>query len=138
MGGPSSLWVLCVHESCRGARAADKVRDELEAEGRAVFTERQNHFTLEGGSGVKLGGQPDLVATRGPMGLIVDAKTGRPRPSDHVQVLIYMWALPLVLPQYKGMEFSGRVVYRNGHIMNIPASAVDDDFKNNPMPRRRC
>ena len=58
-------------------------------------------------------------------GQIIDIKTGQPRASDNVQVMIYMYALPHI-PQFRGMELDGRLVYRGGHHVDIPASAVDD------------
>ena len=107
------------------------VRDRLEAEGRRVFMESQNYFNLRGSSGTVLGGKPDLVTVDDEgRGRIIDIKTGQPRASDNVQVMIYMYALPHV-PQFRGMEFDGQLVYRGGHHVDIPASAVDDAFKSN-------
>ncbi len=105
-------------------------RDKLEAGGYAVFTERQNAFRLRGRTGITLGGRPDLIATLGRRGIILDAKTGQPRTSDHVQVMIYMWATSLALHQYKGMIFEGKVVYED-HEVPIPATAIDEPFKRN-------
>ena len=74
-----------------------QIRDKWEAEGHAIFTERQNGFALRGASGTTIGGRPDLIATRDQSGTILDAKTGQPRASDHVQVMIYMWAYSVLL-----------------------------------------
>ena len=107
------------------------VRDRLEAEGRRVFMESQNYFNLRGSSGTVLGGKPDLVAVDDDgRAEIIDIKTGQPRASDNVQVMIYMYALPHI-PQFRGMEFDGLLVYRGDHRVEIPASAVDDAFKSN-------
>ncbi len=106
-----------------------QVRSALESSGHTVFTERQNKFTLKGRAAT-LGGQADLIGTSGRSGLILDAKTGTPKTSDHVQVMIYMWAIPQALRQYQGVVFDGKVVYAD-HEVPIPASAVDESFKTN-------
>jgi len=89
-----------------------EIRSKLEAEGKAVFTEGQNSFVLRGNS-ASLGGKPDLIATADGKGLIIDAKTGKHSPAHHIQVMVYMYAVPRVLRQYKGIEFDGRVVYKD-------------------------
>ena len=81
------------------------------AEGYTVFTEHQNQFALAGRSGT-LAGRPDVVAVRGDEGWVVDAKTGQPRASDRVQVMLYMWALQRTNPAYEGVRFRGRVEYK--------------------------
>lgn len=103
-----------------------QVRDQLQGEGRTVFVEKQNRFTLRG-AGATLGGKPDLIALSGDKGIIYDVKTGQPTASDHVQVMTYMYAVPRALGQYRNMAFDGMVVYRN-HEVPIPASAVDEQF----------
>ena len=124
-----------------------RVRAELEAEGYAVFEENQNQFTLRSmASGVAIAGKPDLIARRGTEGLIADAKTGKPRASDTIQVMMYMWAVPQALRQYAGVAFDGKVVY-DDHEETIPSSAVDATFirnignliqrVSNPTPARK-
>ena len=109
----------------------NQVRLRLEADAFAVFSENQSKFSLRSRkTGVTLGGKPDLIATKQGAGAIIDVKTGQPRGSDHVQVMIYMWAVPRALQQYKGMGFEGKVVYAD-HEVSIPASAVDDAFTTN-------
>ena len=107
----------------------DDLRVKLEADGLAVFTENQNSFRLRGSSAT-LAGTPDLISLVGRTGTIYDVKTGRRRASDSAQVMVYMWAIPRVLSQYKGVAFDGKVVYR-GHVVNIPAVAVDERFIDN-------
>ena len=106
-----------------------QVRTKLETEGKAVFIENQNSFVLRGNIAA-LGGKPDLIATSEGAGIILDAKTGKPSPSHHVQVMVYMYAVPRVLRQYLGMSFDGRVVYKD-HEIEIPSSAVDEKFIDN-------
>lgn len=107
-----------------------EVRESLEPE-YAVFLERQNSFRLPSReSGIVLGGKPDLIAIKGDHGLICDAKTGKPKTSDHIQVMVYMWAVPLALRQFHTMKFDGKVIYLD-HEVPIPSSAIDDLFVGN-------
>jgi hypothetical protein len=107
----------------------NEIRARLEAEGNTVFTEGQNSFVLRGQSAA-LGGKPDLIATVNGKGLIIDAKTGKHSPAHHIQVMVYMYAAPRVLRQFKGIEFDGQVIYKDKKI-DIPASAIDQKFIEN-------
>ena len=124
-----------------------RVRAELEGDGYAVFEENQNRFTLRSTtSGVAIAGKPDLIARHGDVSLILDAKTGKPRASDTLQVMTYMWAVPQALRQYAGVAFDGKLVYED-HEETIPSSAVDATFirnigqliqrVSNPSPARK-
>lgn len=106
-----------------------QIRTQLEKEGKTVFTENQNSFVLRG-SVAALGGKPDLVATSGGTGTIIDAKTGKESPAHYVQVMVYMYAVPRVLRQYSGMSFDGKVVYKD-HEVSVPSSAVSQAFIEN-------
>ncbi len=94
-----------------------------------VFTEKQNGFSLKGKTAT-LGGRPDLIARNGDAGTIIDVKTGNPNPSHSIQVILYMYAVPKALGQYRGVAFDGQVAYSD-HVVNIPASAVDERFVEN-------
>ena len=59
--------------------------------------------------------------------MIIDAKTGKPGPADAIQVMTYMYAVPLALTQYRDVQFSGRVIYPDSQV-RIPVSAVDNKF----------
>ena len=107
----------------------NRIRGELERQGQTVFTENQNSFHLRGNVAT-LGGKPDLIAVSGNKGTIYDAKTGRPSPSHHIQVMAYMYAVPRALGQYKGIAFDGKVVYEDQEIP-IPATAVGEPFIEN-------
>lgn len=107
----------------------NEVRDELEADGMTVSTESQNGFALRGRSAV-LGGKPDLVAISDSRATVLDVKTGPPSSAHGVQVMIYMYALPRALPQYRGVTFDGRLVY-NDHEIEVAAAAIDDKFVEN-------
>jgi len=106
-----------------------EIRTQLESEGKIVFIEGQNSFVLRGSS-ASLGGKPDIIATSGDKGLIIDVKTGKHSPAHHVQVMVYMYAVPRVLQQFKGITFDGRVVYKD-KVIDIPSTAVDEKFVEN-------
>ena len=108
----------------------NETRGQLEAEGKTVFTEGQNAFTLRGRSAA-LGGKPDLITVSGDRGLIIDTKTGKPLASHHVQVMLYMYGVPRGLQRYRGVKFDGRLVYADSEDVDIPNSAVDDTFVTN-------
>ena len=110
----------------RHTAAISECRRQWEDLGYRVFTENQNSFVLRGRSAA-LGGKPDLIARKGCSGTIMDIKTGRPSPSHSVQVMLYMYAIPLALKQYGGIAFDGQVVYPDG-VVEIPASSVNSEF----------
>ena len=76
------------------------------------------------------GGKPDLIAVRGETGTIIDVKTGKPSPSHGVQVMVYMYAVPRAIDEYRGVSFDGMIAYED-HQVDIPASAVDETFIRN-------
>ena len=97
--------------------------EQLRAEGWTVFIEDQNKFTLKGKAAV-LSGKPDIVAVRQDERLVIDCKTGRERDSDVWQVMLYLFALPLVghraVPA--GSVLRGEVQYR---VRSIPIAPTD-------------
>ena len=104
----------------------NEARERWEGPDHKVFTERQNGFSLRGDAGT-LGGRPDLIARRGDSGTVIDVKTGKPGPSQIVQVMVYMYAVPRAMGRHQGVVFDGQVAYRD-HVVDMPASAVDDQF----------
>ena len=90
-----------------------KTAADHEKEGYRVHTESQNMFALKGKTGT-LSGKPDVVAVKDMEGWVVDTKTGSPKASDRVQVMIYMWAMPKAIPAFAGVRFHGKVVYKIG------------------------
>src|SRR5262245_28619713 len=66
-----------------------KTAADHRSDGFDTYAEGQNLFTLKGRSGT-LSGKPDVVAVRGSGGWVVDTKTGSPKASDRIQVMIYM------------------------------------------------
>ncbi|MQF69051.1 Dna2/Cas4 domain-containing protein [SAR202 cluster bacterium AD-804-J14_MRT_500m] len=105
-----------------------RVQRGIEAAGGEVFIEGQNAFKLAGSSAA-LAGKPDLVTNIDGEWCVIDVKTGQPLAAHIAQVLIYMWALPHEFSQYKGIKFSGKIVYPE-HEVPIPASALDTAFEN--------
>ena len=103
-------------------------REQLLDEGYAVYVEDENAFKRVGKTGIIVSGKPDVLAIRDGVGLLEDCKTGRPRTSDQLQVLVYMLLLPIGNPRCAGVELSGRVVYRTSSV-EIPATGLDDAFR---------
>ena len=104
----------------------NEARESREALGYTVYTEDQNSFRLRGKLAT-LAEKPDLIAVKGNDFVIIDAKTGKPSPHHSAQVLIYQYAIPRALPEYRGVEFRGQVIYPDGNVQ-IPASGVDGKF----------
>ena len=90
-----------------------------------VRVEDEGEFKLEGKT-ADLAGKPDLVGLREGWALCIDAKSGKRRISDHWQVRIYMFALPLAwLKGHK--ELHGEVMYRDGtEAVDFGQRHVDD------------
>ena len=99
-------------------------KGELESEGFTVFIEEQNSFKLVGKSGITLSGKPDIIAINDGEGTVEDCKTGNPKHSDQVQVLIYLLALPLANGRYKGLKLEGRLIYKNSSV-DVHSSEID-------------
>ncbi len=117
----STAWLI-EHTAAR-----NKYQEMLEGRGFDVSTESQNSFHLKGRTAT-VGGKPDLIAVKGNHGIIVDIKTGQPRTSDHVQVMLYMYAVSKAFPEkYKDVVLEGRVVYGEREV-SVPSSAVDGKF----------
>lgn len=111
-------------------RLITNLREQLSVANYAVYMEKQNSFRLQVNPDAMLAGQPDIIAAA-PDGrlTIYDAKTGVPRDSDVMQVMIYMYALPRVAgSKWGGRTFDGCLVYGDGTRRDIPASAINADF----------
>lgn len=94
------------------------------------FKENQNNFTVRRG-GMTIGGKPDLVVLENDKSYTVyDVKTGQPRSSDVIQVMLYMSFLPYSTSgRYKDKVINGCVVYKGGEKTPIPSQSLDDKFK---------
>jgi hypothetical protein len=102
-------------------------RDKLGSDGFTVTEENDNKFTLSSGS-IVLAGQPDLVAVGAERAIVVDCKSGMPRPTHRIQVMIYMAALSSARPDLKGRPIEGLIRYPDDYL-EIPASDVDSEFR---------
>ena len=103
-------------------------REQLLDEGYEVTVEDENAFKRIGQTGIVVSGKPDLLAIRDGAGIVEDCKTGRPRTSDQLQVLVYMLLLPIKNPRCEGISLSGRIVYKTSSV-DIPATGLDEAFR---------
>ena len=102
--------------------------EEYEGRGFTVTVERQNDFRLNL-EGATISGRPDLVASRDEETIIVDVKAAKPNPSHEIQVMLYMAWLPLADGRYQARRLQGQVYYAEDQAIDIPASAVDNRFR---------
>lgn len=102
----------------------NELRHDWQDRGYRVYAEDQNAFRLRGNLAT-LAGKTDLIAQKDQE--VVDAKTGRAGPSHAVQVMIYQYAVPLVLDHYRGRTVTGHVAYQD-HAVEVPALTNDDPF----------
>ena len=102
-------------------------RDQLLDEGYTVHIEDENAFRRIGKTGIVVSGKPDIFAIRDGVGVIEDCKTGRPRTSDQLQVLVYMLLLPIGNPLCEHIKLLGRVIYKSSGV-DIPADGLDETF----------
>jgi hypothetical protein len=111
-------------------RLLSDTREALLCCGAALRVESQNGFQFGHRSGAVLAGKPDLVAIEDATVTVVDCKTGRPKTSDRVQVMIYMFVLPYCFPELAVYRIKGKVVYR-GEEIDVPAASADHRFGEN-------
>ena len=112
-----------------------KRRDKLKEKGYVVKIEDQNSFKLNLPGGIVVSGKPDIAAlvvdSEGNVvvrGIVDDCKTGRPKNSDQVQVMLYMIFLPVCIEEYKGVAFDGEVIYTDSMIP-IHSTDIDSSLK---------
>jgi len=94
------------------------------------FKETQNQFRVKRRD-MTISGKPDLVVVEPDQKYTVyDMKTGQPKNSDVIQVMLYMTVLPYSMSSiHKGKTYNGCVAYRDTDKTAIPYTAVDDKFK---------
>ena len=59
--------------------------------------------------------------------LIIDVKTGREQPWHAVQVIIYQYALPKALPQYRNARLASEILYLT-RTVQVPRGNLDNGF----------
>lgn len=107
------------------------------SDGFNVQLEDQNSMKLLGKTGI-IAGKPDIIAVKPRIAIIDDAKTGKPRDSNKVQVMLYMMMLryksandlkkihPDLVP---GMEIRGIISYPDAKDSEtIEMAYVDREF----------
>lgn len=108
----------------------DELSKERTTVGEGTYREGQNQFRVRRHTGLVIAGKPDLIAIdKAGHCTVYDCKTGNPRQSDIIQVMLYMMFLPYASPLYKGKELSGCVVYKTGMRSDIPTKAIDKNFQ---------
>ncbi|TAM80968.1 MAG: hypothetical protein EPN47_13875 [Acidobacteria bacterium] len=111
-------------------RRLRELRLQRQKLGERVFVEGENQIRCASPQGMIVAGKPDLISVRNGAPKIYDVKTGQPRSSNEVQVMLYMHLLPQAIPAYRGMRPTGCVVYNDSRV-EIPAEAVDESFAEN-------
>ena len=93
----------------RHSLTVHELADRLEKQGCEVFIEDQNWFDTTSSSGSILTGKPDVIALH-PDGsaTVYDVKTGQPKPSDEVQVKLYVFPAAALGPLTLAGRQSGR------------------------------
>lgn len=111
-------------------RLVHKTRDELETQGYKVYIEDQNSLKMETDL-VIISAKPDIKAFKEDENLTIDCKTGRPKNSDQIQVMLYMLYIPktqaIILPDDPPWE--GRIVYKKNSVP-IPSVMMTKSFEN--------
>ena len=106
-----------------------KHRGMLEKKDYVVTTESQNSFKLDLLEGITISGKADLIALKWHApSLVEDCKTGSPKNSDLVQVMLYMLFLPLSIDRFKDIIFTGDVIYEDSEVRILPED-VDENLK---------
>jgi predicted RecB family nuclease len=106
----------------------DKIVNERTALQEGIYVENQNSFKVPTSSGSMIAGKPDLVTIdKDGKRRVFDAKTGKSKQSDTIQLMLYMMLLPHVTMHAK-QEFTGYLVYKT-HTSEIPMSAIDSNFR---------
>ena len=110
-------------------KCLDVMCQECSSKALTYFKENQNSFNVKRGD-MTIGGKPDLVVLENDKSYTVyDMKTGQPRASDVIQVMLYMTFLPYTPSgRYKGKIINGCVAYKDTDKTLIPAQSLDTTF----------
>lgn len=108
----------------------DELCKECSTQSLTYFKESQNSFTVRRGT-MTIGGKPDLIVLeRDSSYTVYDVKTGQPRASDVIQVMLYLAFLPYSTSgRYRDKIINGCVVYKEGDRTSIPFRSLDDNFR---------
>lgn len=116
-----------VHYNMEHTGFANEIRQRYIKEGFQVIPEVPIYVN---GNVAELKGKVDLVAIGEHKNLIIEVKTGTPRPADKIQLMLYIWALPRTNGRFRGGTFDGLLVYRNYEV-EISAIELDEIFMKN-------
>jgi CRISPR/Cas system-associated exonuclease Cas4 (RecB family) len=114
------------HDRIVGERVDALKAKEQEGGPWTVKVEEEGEFKIRG-TGGDLSGKPDIVAMRGNVAVVVDAKSGKPRESDHWQVRLYALFIPMAWLKGFG-EIRGEVEYRD-HVEQVKLNPTRDREK---------
>ena len=101
-------------------------RDLWVQRGYETRIEGQNAFRLRGHSAI-LAGKPDLLVLSNDHVLVTDVKTGAERPWHRYQLMIYMYALPRAMPEFRDARIAGEIIYPN-QTKRVPQGGIDQGF----------
>ena len=113
----------------RHTELLNEQRDLWKQRGLDVRVEAQNAFQLRGHSAT-LAGKPDLIVLQTDRILVVDVKTGQAQPWHRYQLMIYMYALPRAMPEYRDANLAGEIIYSD-HTTIVPQGGIDQGFVRN-------
>ena len=115
-------------------RLVSNIIEEFKDMGGTISVEDENYFNVRSKTGVMIGGKSDVVIgeDNGPngIGIVIDAKTGKQRAKDRIQVMLYMSLIPAVpgVPHITKIPY-GEVRYSDGSSHSINPDEIDEDFK---------
>lgn len=111
-------------------RLLNEIRAERRAAGDTVLQEGQGSFRLRRPSGLVISGQPDLIALSDGSATVYEAKTGRRRGQDRIQVMIYMHCLRQTNRALHSVSIRGEIRYGDGGgPLRIESDAVLGEFE---------
>lgn len=108
----------------------------------SMRSEVMNHYISKGyevipemsvkvsGEIATLKGKIDLIVLKEEHPLIIELKTGTPRPADKLQVMLYLWAIKRAYSRFRNIPFDGLLIYKS-HEVEISALEIDESFIKN-------
>lgn len=105
-----------------------QINENYKARGVKTRLEDQNWMRIKG-TAADLGAKPDLIAYDHGV-RILDAKTGKPKDSDRIQVKLYMWLWILENGEPKTpTSLTGQVIYPGNADRVISSDEIDEAFR---------
>ena len=62
--------------------------------------------------------------------LIIDVKTGQPKPWHKFQLMLYMYTLPRAIPEYRDANLAAKIIH-NDHTNHVPQGGIHQGFVRN-------